>query len=110
MTLKIWLDLDCFSFFEKGTVTLSEEHTEELYSYFHRGMLVDTELVGTAKGMARGKFLLRWYVRGGGIDFYGIDAEINSIYFVNSSKVPIRIDKYGIIESGCSITIYPNKS
>ena len=110
MTLKIWLDYDCFSFFEKGTITLNGKHTKKLSSYLHRGMLTDTELVGTTEELARGEFLLRWYVREGGIDFYDIDTEINSLCFVNSSKVPIRIDEYGITEPGSSITIYPNKS
>ncbi len=61
MTLRIYLG-DEYSYFKKGSVIFDDGREEELQAYLHRGMTVDTLMLGIAKKMKYGEFLLRWRI------------------------------------------------
>ncbi len=99
MTLQIFLG-DEYSHFKSGCAIFSDGQEEELQSYLHRGMMIDTLLLGIAKDMAFGEFLLRWRIYPGSIEIYDIDTEIEKVIWTNESNKPIRIDRYDPLAPG----------
>ena len=99
MTLQIFLG-DEYSHFKSGCAIFPDGQEEELQSYLHRGMLVDTLLLGIAKDMASGEFLLRWRIYRGSIEIYDIDLSVTKVIWINESSNSIRIDRYDPLAPG----------
>ena len=107
MTLRIYLNSE-YSLYKKGGVIFSDGREEKLRDYVHQGMMVDTILLGTDKGMSHGEFLLRWRIYPNSLKIYDIDPEVKKIIWINQSDKHIRIDHYGLIAPGDMLTIQLN--
>ena len=107
MTLRIFLG-DEYSHFEKGKVIFDDGREEELQAYLHRGMMVDTLLIGIAKAMSCGKFLLRWRIYLGSLKIYDVDPDVTKIIWINESSKHIRIERHGLIAPGDTLIIQLN--
>ncbi len=101
MTLRIYLG-DEYSHFKNGSVIFDDGREEEVQPYIHRGMTVDTLLLGIAKDMEYGEFLLRWRIYPGSLKIYDIDPEVTKIIWINESNKHIRIDRYDPLAPGDS--------
>ena len=99
MTLRIYLG-DEYSRFEKGSVIFDDGREEERQAYLHRGMTVDTLLLGIAKDMSCGDFLLRWRIYPNSLKIYDVDPEVTKVIWVNESNKHIHIDKLVTIAPG----------
>lgn len=106
MTLRIYLG-DEYSHFEKGSV-IFDAGREELQAYLHQGMMVDTLLLGIAKDMSYGDFLLRWRIYPNSLKIYDVDPELTKIIWINESSKHIRIERHGLIAPGDTLIIQLN--
>ena len=107
MTLRIYLG-DEYSHFEKGSVIFDDGREEELQAYLHRGMTVDTLLLGIAKDMSYGDFLLRWRIYPNSLKIYDVDPKVKKIIWINESSKHIRIERHGPIAPGDTLIIQLN--
>ena len=99
MTIRIYLG-DEYSLFKNGVVICNDGSEVELQNYIHRGMMVDSILLGTGNEMAYGEFLLRWQIYPSSLKIYDISPDVEKIIWVNESNKPIRIDKLVTIAPG----------
>ena len=107
MTLRIYLNSE-YSLYKKGGVIFSDGREEKLRDYVHQGMMVDTILLGTYKGMSHGEFLLRWRIYPSSLKIYDVNSEVKKIIWINQSDKHIRIDHYGLVAPGDMLIIQLN--
>lgn len=106
MKYEIWLNNNS-SYFGRGIAYMDDERKLSLMSWMHVSSYGrDSVLIDDEENFDSGRFALRWFITNGALDFYRINSDTPaSILFHNESGIDIRIDRFGILPNGESITI-----
>ena len=105
MKYEIWLG-NHYSYFDKGIAHHKDGSTSKLEMFVHVSTYgCDTVLVSDEKSPCNFSFPLRYYIKNGAIEFYSVSKDTPCVTFHNGSDNDIRIDKYGVLKSGESISI-----
>ena len=99
-----------YSHFYRGIAHFDDGRTVPLDSCIHTATYErDSIFIDDVNHIEECRFPLRWFVKDGALDFYGIGSDAPDILFHNESSKNIRIDKFGILKSGESLDVYMNK-
>lgn len=105
MLYEIWIG-EHYSHFDHGVAHLDDGRKIELKNWIHVATYGnDSVLIDDAEHFADCNFPLRWFTKPGALEFYHISSNTPDVLFHNESNVDIRIDCFGILKPGESMTV-----